>query len=94
MSIVSQPIDRTDGPLKVKGEARYAAEFHLPRVAHGVLVTSTVAKGTISSLDEAVLRRAADAALARARPYKENVFKVELARRAIVRAALVAGGVA
>ena len=45
-------------------------------------------------LDEGALRRAADAALARARPYKENAFKVELAKRAIVRAALSAGGVA
>jgi len=51
MSVVSQPIDRTDGPLKVKGEARYAAEFQIPRVAHGVLLTSTVARGTISTLD-------------------------------------------
>ena len=33
MSVVSLPINRTDGPLKVTGEARYAAEFQVPRVA-------------------------------------------------------------
>jgi len=51
MSVVSQPIDRTDGPLKVAGEARYAAEFQLPRLAHAVMVQSTIAKGTITGLD-------------------------------------------
>jgi xanthine dehydrogenase YagR molybdenum-binding subunit len=51
MSVVTQPIDRTDGPLKVTGEARYAAEFQLPRLAHAVMVQSTIAKGTITALD-------------------------------------------
>jgi xanthine dehydrogenase YagR molybdenum-binding subunit len=51
MSVVSQPIDRTDGRLKVAGEARYAAEFPLPRLAHAVMVQSTIAKGTITSID-------------------------------------------
>ncbi|HEY1290751.1 MAG TPA: xanthine dehydrogenase family protein molybdopterin-binding subunit [Burkholderiales bacterium] len=51
MSVVSQPIDRTDGPLKVAGEARYAAEFQLPRLAHAVMVQSTIAKGAIAGFD-------------------------------------------
>ena len=51
MSIVTQPLDRTDGPLKVTGQARYAAEFQLPRLAHAVMVQSTIAKGSIVSLD-------------------------------------------
>jgi xanthine dehydrogenase YagS FAD-binding subunit len=39
-----------------------------------------------ASADEATFRRAADAALADARPRAHNGFKAELARRAIVRA--------
>jgi xanthine dehydrogenase YagS FAD-binding subunit len=41
--------------------------------------------------DDALLARAAAAALAGARPHEHNAFKVELARRAIVRAVRVAG---
>ncbi|MGH8779903.1 xanthine dehydrogenase family protein molybdopterin-binding subunit [Paraburkholderia sp.] len=48
---VGQPLDRTDGLLKVTGEARYAAEFPEARLAHAVLVTSTIARGTIESID-------------------------------------------
>ena len=57
MSVVSQPLDRTDGPLKVAGEARYAAEFQLPGLAHAVMVQSTIAKGTITGLDPAAAQK-------------------------------------
>jgi xanthine dehydrogenase YagR molybdenum-binding subunit len=57
MSVVTQPIDRTDGPLKVTGEARYAAEFQLPRLAHAVMVQSSIGKGTISALDTAAAHK-------------------------------------
>ncbi|MBV8031635.1 MAG: xanthine dehydrogenase family protein subunit M [Betaproteobacteria bacterium] len=46
------------------------------------------------SLDASALRAAAEAALLDAKPYPDNAFKVELAKRAIVRAVLVAGGAA
>jgi xanthine dehydrogenase YagS FAD-binding subunit len=45
-------------------------------------------------LDEDGIRRAAAAAVAGARPYHHNAFKVELAQRAIVRALRMAGGIA
>jgi xanthine dehydrogenase YagR molybdenum-binding subunit len=51
MNLIGQPLDRIDGLLKVIGEARYAAEFPEARLAHGVLVTSTIASGTIASID-------------------------------------------
>jgi xanthine dehydrogenase YagR molybdenum-binding subunit len=51
MNMIGQPLNRTDGLLKVTGEARYAAEFPEARLAHGVLVTSTIARGTIASID-------------------------------------------
>ncbi len=44
--------------------------------------------------DEATLRAAADAELVGAKPYHDNAFKVELARRAIVRAVTTAMSVA
>ena len=50
-TMIGHPLDRTDGLLKVTGEARYAAEFPEARLAHGVLVTSTIAKGSIASID-------------------------------------------
>jgi len=51
MNLIGQPIDRIDGLLKVTGGARYAAEFPEARLAHAVLVTSTIARGTIASID-------------------------------------------
>ncbi|CAG4921601.1 xanthine dehydrogenase family protein molybdopterin-binding subunit [Paraburkholderia saeva] len=53
MNMIGLPLDRTDGLLKVTGEARYAAEFPAARLAHAVLVTSTVASGSIASIDSA-----------------------------------------
>lgn len=48
---VGQPLDRVDGRLKVTGGAKYAAEFAVPNVAHAVIVQSTIASGTIVSID-------------------------------------------
>jgi xanthine dehydrogenase YagS FAD-binding subunit len=46
------------------------------------------------TLDNATLRAAADAELKPARPYHDNGFKVELAKRSIVRAVNTAAGIA
>ncbi|MDB5793885.1 MAG: Xanthine dehydrogenase, molybdenum binding subunit [Noviherbaspirillum sp.] len=51
MSVTGQPIDRTDGRLKVTGAARYSAEHPLPGVAHAVLLLSTIPCGRISAID-------------------------------------------
>ena len=48
---VGKPMDRIDGRLKVTGTARYAAEFEAPDMTHAVLVQSTIASGTVRSLD-------------------------------------------
>ncbi len=42
---------RVDGRLKVTGAAKYSAEYALPGMAYGVLVGSTITKGTITSID-------------------------------------------
>ena len=49
-AIVGKPVTRVDGPAKVRGEAQYAADFDTPRLAHALLVQSTVAKGRIASI--------------------------------------------
>jgi len=50
-ALIGKPVERVDGRLKVTGGARYAAEFKVANLAHGVLVMSTIANGSISSID-------------------------------------------
>jgi xanthine dehydrogenase YagR molybdenum-binding subunit len=49
--VVGQPIARVDGPLKVTGQARYAADNPVPNLAYAVLVCSTVARGSVERID-------------------------------------------
>src|SRR5947209_20208354 len=55
---VGQPISRVDGRLKVTGAAKYPAEFAPQKMAYGFLVGSTIAKGTIRSIDTAAAEKA------------------------------------
>jgi len=48
---IGAPLNRVDGRLKVTGGARYAAEYAIANVAHAVIVTSTIAKGRVLSMD-------------------------------------------
>ena len=57
-AIIGAPLRRVDGRPKVTGAARYAADNNLPGGVHGVLVTSTVARGRITALDTAAAERA------------------------------------
>src|ERR1700693_2125690 len=54
---IGQPLDRVDARLKVTGQATYSAEHKIPNVAHAVLVTSSIAKGRILSVDTAAAER-------------------------------------
>lgn len=56
--VVGDPMHRVDGRLKVTGAARYAAEHQVAGAKHGVLVTSTVARGRIKQLDTAAAEKA------------------------------------
>ena len=58
MNIPKEGITRVDGRLKVTGSIRYAAEYPFPGLVYGVLVNSTIAKGTITAID----RKAAEGA--------------------------------
>lgn len=51
--LIGAPISRLDGPAKVRGEARYAAEFPLDGMLYAALVHSTVARGRIVAIDSA-----------------------------------------
>ncbi|WP_407294981.1 xanthine dehydrogenase family protein molybdopterin-binding subunit [Stutzerimonas zhaodongensis] len=46
-----QPLNRVDGPLKVTGQAHYAAEFDVPGLLYGSVVNSSIARGRIISID-------------------------------------------
>ncbi|MHA6492432.1 xanthine dehydrogenase family protein molybdopterin-binding subunit [Pseudomonas borbori] len=50
-SPMGQPLDRVDGPQKVTGSARYAAEFDAPDLLHGCVVSSRIASGRIVRID-------------------------------------------
>jgi xanthine dehydrogenase YagR molybdenum-binding subunit len=56
---VGTPLDRTDGRYKITGAARYAAETRPRGLAHAVLVQSTIARGSVLSIDTAAARHAA-----------------------------------
>jgi len=55
---IGDPMDRVEGRLKVTGEARYAAEYNLPGITYGVLITSTIVKGRIRNLDTSAAEKA------------------------------------
>ncbi len=58
LKVIGQPVNRVDGPRKVTGTARYAAEFDLPDMVHGAMVLSSIPSGTIASIDAETARRA------------------------------------
>jgi xanthine dehydrogenase YagR molybdenum-binding subunit len=54
---VGQPISRVEGPLKVTGKARYAADNHSPTMLHGVIVGSPYAMGRVRSIQTGAAMR-------------------------------------
>ena len=50
---VGRATSRVDGPAKVTGQARYAAEFTAPDLLHGIVVSSGIARGRIAAIDTA-----------------------------------------
>ncbi|MCR6502014.1 xanthine dehydrogenase family protein molybdopterin-binding subunit [Shinella sp. CPCC 101442] len=49
--VVGLPISRIDGPLKVTGQARYAAEHFEPGMLFGHVVLATIASGRLIAVD-------------------------------------------
>src|SRR5256885_17175973 len=52
-SQLGKPTSRIDGRAKVTGAAKYAAEYNVPGLAHGFVVSSAIAKGRIKRIHTA-----------------------------------------
>jgi xanthine dehydrogenase YagR molybdenum-binding subunit len=61
--LIGAPISRLDGPLKVQGEARFAAEFPIERMFYAALAHSTIPKGRIATLDTSAAEAASGVVL-------------------------------
>ncbi len=48
---IGKPVSRVDGPLKVGGVARFAAEFAPENLSYAAVAFSTIPKGRIASID-------------------------------------------
>jgi xanthine dehydrogenase YagR molybdenum-binding subunit len=48
---IGKPASRVEGRAKVTGAAKYAGEFDVPNLAHGVVVTASIAKGRIQRIN-------------------------------------------
>ena len=48
---LGRPTSRVDGPAKVTGAAKYAAEYFAEGLTYGVVVSATIAKGRIKAID-------------------------------------------
>lgn len=48
---IGTPVSRVDGPAKVTGQAKYAADYNVPNMLYGAVLTSTIAKGRIQRID-------------------------------------------
>ena len=49
---IGSPVSRIDGPDKVTGRARYAAEHAAEGLVYGWIVSSAIAKGRVTRIDE------------------------------------------
>lgn len=48
---IGKPVSRVDGLAKVTGTARYSADFKVEGMLYGYIVSSSIAKGRITSID-------------------------------------------
>ncbi len=69
--------DRVDGPAKVTGAARYTGDFHPAGMAHGVIVPSAIARGSVDSIGAEAARALPGVALILTR---ENMPALHLPR--------------
>jgi xanthine dehydrogenase YagR molybdenum-binding subunit len=53
---IGAAVPRIDGPAKVTGQARYAAEIAVEGLVHGVVVNATIARGRILAVHDAQAR--------------------------------------
>src|SRR5262245_13392349 len=56
--LIGAPVSRLDGPAKVQGQARFAAEFPMAGLVYAALAYSTVPRGRLATLDTSVAEAA------------------------------------
>ena len=61
--LIGRPVSRIDGPLKVAGAARFAAEVMLDGIVYAALRYSTITRGRITMVDTAAAEAAPGVAL-------------------------------
>jgi xanthine dehydrogenase YagR molybdenum-binding subunit len=61
--VIGAQVSRLDGPLKVRGEARFAAEYVMEGMVYAALRYSTIARGRITTLDTSAAEAAAGVVL-------------------------------
>ena len=54
---IGDSLSRVDGRLKVTGGAKYSGEYKVPNLTYGVLVSATIASGTVTALDTRAAER-------------------------------------
>jgi len=59
MNVIGAGINRVEGSAKVTGRVPYIGDLELPRLAHAVLVLSTIPKGRVLAIDTATASRMA-----------------------------------
>ncbi|HEY4283563.1 MAG TPA: xanthine dehydrogenase family protein molybdopterin-binding subunit, partial [Chthoniobacterales bacterium] len=81
-TLIGSSLTRVDGPAKVTGTAKYAAEFDRPKLAYGWLIQSTISRGRLTDLDISTAKSAPGviAVLTREnaprfKPYPDNLTK-------------------
>ncbi|MPZ34940.1 MAG: molybdopterin-dependent oxidoreductase [Rhodospirillales bacterium] len=60
---IGEPVSRLDSVLKVRGQARFAAEVAMESMLHAAVVHSTIARGRIATLDTVAAEAAPGVAL-------------------------------
>ena len=61
--LIGGQVSRLDGPLKVRGDARFAAEYVMEGMVYAALRYSTIARGRVTTLDTSAAEAAAGVAL-------------------------------
>ena len=61
--LIGTSVSRLDGPLKVQGAARFAAEYQMDNLAYAALAYATIPRGRIASIDTAAAEASAGVVL-------------------------------
>ena len=75
---IGRPVSRIDGPLKVAGGARYAAEFPLDGMLYAAVAFSTIVRGRIAAIDTVAASTAPGVALVMTHENAPRMNKVPL----------------